>query len=218
MGKLFWPVVLLLSVGVLGANPSRAAAVDDPWSVGISAGYFLPAIEAWEDNYGRSGGWVPSLSTSYALSMRLLVAAEIAYFSATSQALGAITGEPSIDEQQLTLLPTTVGLEYLLRFDSTQLIVPFVGVAYRRVSYRLEIGDNEDISGGANGWVGRGGVDVLLNALDPSSASGLREDYGVARSYFRLEAQWAKAEAPGTGGSDIDLGGTTYLAGLRFEF
>jgi hypothetical protein len=198
--------------------PNQAIAVEDPWSIGIAAGYFTPATEGWEDNYDHSGGWVPSLSAGYALSTRLSVAAEIAYFRASSQTRGAITGELSIEEQQLKLVPTTLGLEYVLRFDSTQLLVPFVGAGYRRVTYRLKVGDDDDISGGANGWVGRGGVDILLNALDPSGASGMRESFGVARSYFRLEAQWAKAEAPGTDGSDIDLGGTTYLGGMRFEF
>jgi outer membrane protein W len=200
------------------ACPGSAIAVEAPWSVGIAAGYAMPATEDWEDNYDHRGDWVPDLSAAYALSIRWSVAAEVSYFRASGSARGAITGEPSIEKQQLTLIPTTIGLEYRLRFDTTQLFVPFVGAGYRRVSYQLKVGDNEDITGGANGWVGRGGLDILLNALDPSAASGLRENYGVARSYFRLEAQWAKAEAPGTGGSDVDLGGVTYLAGMRFEF
>jgi hypothetical protein len=208
----------LVAAGVLWGSPGPVEAVEDPWAIGVSGGYVIPAIEDWEENYEKRGDWVPDLSIAYALSENWSVAAEIAYFRASSQARGAITGEPSIEEQQLTLVPTTIGLEYRLRYDKTQLIVPFVGVGYRRVSYRLKAGDNETISGGANGWAGRGGFDLLLNPLDPSSASSFSEEYGVARTYFRLEAQWAKAEAPGTGGSDIDLGGTTYLAGVRFEF
>lgn len=211
-------LVTMITIGAVSGVPSQAEAVDDPWMVGLDAGYFMPATEGWEENYDQRGGWVPNLSVRYALSEGLSVAAEISYFSASSLARGAITGELSIEEQQLTLVPTTVGLEYRLRIDSDQLIVPFVGVGYRHVSYRLDVGENETISGGANGWVGRGGFDVLLNELDPSAASGLSEDYGVARTYFRVEAQWAQAEAPGTSGADIDLGGTTYLAGLRFEF
>jgi hypothetical protein len=210
---------ILLTVVTLGAIPASAATVDEPWSIGLAVGYFMPATEDWEENYDRRGGWMPSLSAGYAVTARLSVAAEIAYFRAEGQARGAITGEPSpIEEQQLTLIPSTVGLEYRFRYESTQLFVPFAGVGYRRVTYRSKVGDHETVSGGANGVVGRGGVDILLNGLDPSSASGLREDYGVARSYFRLEAQWAQVEAPGTGGSDVDLGGVTYLAGMRFEF
>jgi hypothetical protein len=193
-------------------------AVEDPWTVGVAFGYVIPAIEDWEDNYGDPGDWVPDVSAAYAFSERWSVAAEVTYFRASSKARGAITGEPSIEEQQLTLVPATLSLEYRLRFSTTQLFVPFVGAGYRRVSYRLKVGEDETITGGANGWAGRGGVDVLLNPLDPSSAEAFSAEYGVARSYFRLEAQWAKAEAPGTGGSDIDLGGITYLAGVRFEF
>lgn len=219
MHKPVWLLGTLLTVIAPGLIPASAAAVDEPWSIGLAAGYFMPATEDWEQNYEQRGDWIPSLSAGYALTARLSVAAEIAYFRADGQARGAITGEPSpIEDQQLTLIPTTVGLQYLFRYESPQLFVPFVGAGYRRVTYRSQVGDRETVSGGANGWVGRGGVDVLLNALDPSSAAGLREDVGVARSYFRLEAQWAQVEAPGTGGSDVDLGGLTYLAGLRFEF
>ena len=215
-GRILGP---LLAVGLAGLIPVSVLAAEEPWAVSMSAGYFMPATEDWEDNYDHRGGWIPSLSAGYALTERLSVAAEIAYFRAKGQARGAITGEPSpIEEQQLTLIPTTLGIEYRLGFEPTQLFVPFVGAGYRRVTYRSQVGEHETVSGGTNGYVGRGGVDVLLNGLDPSSASGLREDHGVARSYFRLEAQWAKVEAPGTGGSDVDLGGVTYLAGLRFEF
>jgi len=211
-------VALLFAAVAVSVIPVQALAVDDPWSVGTSTGYFMPAVEGWEDNYDQRGGWVPNLSAGYALSTQVSVATELSYFSASSRARGAITGELSIEDQQLTLMPTTVGLEYRLRFDSAQVVAPFVGVGYRRVSYRLKVGANDAVTGGANGWVGRGGFDLLLNSLDPSAALGLSEDYGVAHTYFRLEAQWAIAEAPGTAGADIDLGGQTFLAGLRFEF
>lgn len=217
MRRFRWCAAGWLVAAVILA-PGRAQAVDEPWSVGLAAGYFMPAVEGWEDNYDHRGGWVPSLSAGYVLVSGLAVAADVVYFSADGLARGAITGAPSIEAQELVLIPITVGLESRLGLDPAQLIVPFVGAGYRRVSYRLKVGSNDTVSGGANGWVGRGGVDILLNRLDPSSASGLREDYGVERSYFRLEAQWAQVEAPGTGGSDVDLGGTTFLAGLRFEF
>ncbi len=217
MRNVFCLAAALLVAGTVSATPRQASAVDDPWSVGVAAGYFMPAAEGWEDNYDRRGSWQPSLSIGYAASSWLSLAAESAYFSASSLARGAITGEPSIEQQRLTLVPTTVGVESRLRFGPAQVIVPFVGAGYRRVTYRLKV-SNDTVRGGTNGWVGRGGFDVLLNPLDPSAASGLREDFGVARTYFRLEAQWAKAEAPGTSGTDIDLGGTTFLGGLRFEF
>lgn len=218
MRKAVWLFATLLVGAAFWGLPSRAVAVDDPWTVGVGIGYVIPAVEDWEANYDKGGDWVPDLSAAYAFSNRWSVAAEVSYFRAKSQARGAITGEPSIEEQQLTLVPTTISLEYRLRYDMTQVIVPFVGAGFRHVSYRLKVGDNDTITGGANGWAARGGFDVLLNPLDPSSADAFSAEYGVARSYFRLEAQWAKAEAPGTGGSDIDLGGITYLAGVRFEF
>jgi outer membrane protein W len=209
-------VVALAFAAAVGL-PAPGAATEAPWSVGISGGYFAPATENWEQNYDKRGGLLPSLSAGYTVIDGVSVTAEAAYFSAESQARD-VTGQLSIDRQRLRLIPVTLALEYRLRLGDQQLVVPFVGGGYRRVAYRLTVGDNDDVTGGAGGPVARGGIDVLLNRLDPSAASGLAEDYGVTGTYLRLEAQWAKAEASGTTGEDIDLGGVTYLVGLRFEF
>ena len=83
--------------------------------------------------------------------------------------------------------------------------------------YRLAVEGKDAIRGGAGGWVGRGGFDLLLNALDPSAAAGLAEEWGIARTSLRIEAQRASVTAAGPVG-DVDLGGTTVLVGLRFEF
>lgn len=184
----------------------------------MGGGYFSPAVDDWKEQYGRSGGWLPSLSVGYAVASRWWVAAEAGYFSSESRARD-VTGNLSIERQRLALLPITLGVEHDFRFSEDQLFVPFVGLGYRRVVYRLEVGNKDRVQGGAGGWVARGGLDVLLNALDPSAASGLREEWGIARSYFRIEAQWAKVNASGSAGTgDIDLGGKTFLAGLKFEF
>ncbi len=194
------------------AQPVRTPA---RWSVLVGGGYFSPAVDGWKEQYGRSGGWLPTLTAGYIVAPRWSVGAEAAYFSSQSRARD-VTGNLSIERQRLTLLPITLGVEHEVRFSEDQLLVPFIGVGYRRVVYRLEVGNKDPVQGGAGGWVARGGFDVLLNALDPSAASGLWEDWGIARSYFRIEAQWAKVNANGAG--DIDLGGKTFLAGLKFEF
>ena len=184
----------------------------------VGGGYFIPAVDDWKEQYGRSGGWLPSLYAGYAVAPRWWVAAEAGYFSSESRARD-VTGNLSIERQRLTLLPITLGVEHAVRFSEDQLFVPFVGLGYRRVVYRLEVGNKDRVQGGAGGWVARGGLDVLLNALDPSAASGLREEWGIARTYMRFEAQWAKVNASGSAGTgDIDLGGKTFLAGLKFEF
>lgn len=228
MGNRFGRVAGLCLFGVVCAlgSPSPATAdglfIDDaPWSMSIGAGYFTPEIEGWRDQYGRAGGWVPTLGARYAFTPLLAVAAEAGYFTAESFAQ-TVPVPPSLprvsgDHQRLVLWPVTVSLEAGLRLSETQLLTPFLSAGYRRVRYQLSVDGKDDVRGGAGGLAVGVGIDVLLNALDPRSAAAFKEEYGVARTSLRVEAQWAKIQAPGTG-SDVELGGRTVLAALKFDF
>ena len=212
-----WGVLL----AVLGPTFALAADIEPPpsrerWSITVGGGYFAPAIDGWKEQYGRRGGWLPTLAGSYALTPRLSIGGEAAYWTADSLARD-VTGALSSERQRLTLVPVTVGVEYALRGSADQVLVPFLGAGYRRVIYRLAVEGKDAIRGGAGGWVGRGGFDLLLNALDSAAAAGLAEEWGITRTSLRIEAQRASVTAAGPAG-DVDLGGTTILAGLRFEF
>ncbi len=200
----------------LAADPAESSSGGDRWSITVGGGYFAPAIEGWKEQYGRRGGWLPTLAGSYALTPRLSIAGEAGYWTADSLARD-VTGALSSERQRLTLVPVTVGVDYALRGSADQTLVPFLGVGYRRVIYRLAVEGKDAIRGGAGGWVGRGGVDLLLNALDPSAAAGLAEEWGIARTSLRIEAQRASVTAAGPAG-DVELGGTTVLVGLLFAF
>ncbi len=225
MGNRVGRVARLFLFGVVCAlgGPSPATAdglfIDDaPWSVSVGAGYFTPEIEGWRDQYGRAGGWVPTLGARYALTPFLAVAAEASYFTAESFARGSLSGRVSGDHQRLVLWPFTVGLEAGLRFSQEQLLTPFLSAGYRRAVYRLSVDGKDGVRGGAGGLAVGVGIDVLLNALDPRSAAGFKEEYGVARTSLRVHAQWANIQASGTTGSDVDLGGRTLVAALKFDF
>jgi outer membrane protein W len=213
---LLGALAFTLSPAVAEADPVESAYQATRWSVMVGGGYFVPAVDGWKEQYGQRGGWLPVLAGAFSLTPRLAIGAEAGYFSAETFARNVL-GAVSVERQRLMLIPVTLGAEYAFRFPLDQVAVPFIGVGYRRVAYRLEVEGKDRVRGGANGVVARGGVDILLNALDPSASSGLADEWGVARSYLRLEAQWASVNAPSTGG-DIDLGGQTVLAGLRFEF
>jgi len=210
--------VALGSAPALAQPPDPSVASQDPrWGVALGGGYFVPAVDRFSDQYGSRGGWMPVLALSYALVPSVWLQGDVGYWTVKGFTRGALTGRVSADQQRHLLLPVTVGAEYQVRFSRDQFVVPFVAAGYRRVAYRLAVAGDEEIRGGANGWVARSGIDFSLNPLDPSSASSLYADYAIARTSLRVEAQWAKVNAPGTAG-DIDLGGTTVLAGLRFEF
>jgi hypothetical protein len=201
--------------------PGMAAAADvsredAPWSVSVGAGYFMPEIEDWKEQYGRSGGWMPVLGARYAIIPAVAIGGEVGYFTAESFA-ESVSGRISGELQRLMLWPVTVSAEAHLRLSDDQLLVPFVNAGYRRVAYRLAVQGQDSVRGGAGGVVMGAGFDVLLDRLDPASASGFDEDYGVARTYLRLEAQWTKVDAPGTTG-DVELGGKVWLVALKFDF
>lgn len=203
----------------LAQPPAPPVAPPDPhWSVALGAGYFVPAVEGFSDQFGSRGGWMPAVALSYALLPSLWVHGEAGYWAVKGFVRGALTGRASADQERFSLIPLTAGLEYQARFSRDQFLVPFVGAGYRRTAYRLAVDGDEDIRGGANGWVARSGIDLLLNTLDPLSASSLYDEYAIARTSLRFEAQWSKVNAPGIAGDDIDLGGKTFLAALRFEF
>ncbi len=221
MGRGLGALLIALALGsspALAQPPDPSVAPQDPrWGVALAGGYFVPAVDGFSDQYGSRGGWMPVLALSYALVPSVWLQGDVGYWTAKGFVRGALTGRASADQQRLSLIPVTVGAEYQVRFSREQFVVPFVAAGYRRVVYRLAVAGDEDIRGGANGWVARSGIDLSLNPLDPSSASSLYADYAIARTSLRVEAQWAKVNAPGTAG-DVDLGGSAILVGLRFEF
>jgi hypothetical protein len=221
VGRRLGALLIALALGSPAAlaQPSDPSVVpqDPRWGVALGGGYFVPAVDGFSDQYGSRGGWMPVLALSYALIPSVWLQGDVGYWTSKGFVRGALTGRVSADQQHLSLIPVTVGAEYQVRFSRDQFVVPFIAAGYRRVAYRLAVDGDEEIRGGANGWVARSGIDFSLNPLDPSSASSLYADYAIARTSLRVEAQWAKVNAPGTVG-DIDLGGTTVLAGLRFEF
>ncbi|MFZ5863976.1 MAG: autotransporter outer membrane beta-barrel domain-containing protein [Nitrospirota bacterium] len=197
---------------------ARAEPIDDTrWSASVGVGYFTPEIEGWEAQYGRAGGWVPTLGAKYAVTPFVAVMVDAGYFTAGSFARGSLSGRVSGDHQRLVLWPITVGLEGAFRVSEDQLLTPFLSAGYRRALYRLAVDGKDSVRGAAGGLLVGVGIDVLLNGLDPSSAAAFHEEYGVARTSFRVEAQWAKIQAPGTD-SDVDLGGRTVVAALKFDF
>ena len=79
--------------------------------------------------------------------------------------------------------------------------------------FRQEVDSQPNRSGRADsGYNVRAGVQVLLNRLDRSAAKRVAED-GLINTYLFLEGQYFSTEVDG-----IDLGGLTYMLGLRLEF
>ena len=54
--------------------------------------------------------------------------------------------------------------------------------------------------------------------LDQDAANSFYLDYGVEHTYLFIEAQYTRAMIEDLSGQSINVGGTSYLAGLLFEF
>jgi hypothetical protein len=98
---------------------------------------------------------------------------------------------------------------YQARFFREQPIVPMGGYELEYLSYRLA-------DGRSGSFINKGlffGAMFLLNILDSDAAAEFFVNYGVCRTYLVGELRLSRG-----GDSVITLDGSSYYAGLRFEF
>ena len=55
-------------------------------------------------------------------------------------------------------------------------------------------------------------------SLDQRASTNMLRDYGIYHTYFFIEAQRSRAMINDLSGESINLGGTSWLGGLLFEF
>lgn len=218
---------LVLLAGVM-VVPGAARAADAPdhrpfWSIEVKGGVFYPAFDSfpggmkWSDFYGKdytsqfSGavGFKPLRWLEVGLEGGKIADRGRGYAPVNKLLAGRVVYE---------LYPLSAYV--LLRgiFDEQQWIVPFIGGGYTRMFYREKIEMQGTVRGSADGYLGRAGLQLLLDDLDRKSANSLYLDYGIVHTYIVFEAQLTRAETETTSGEQIDLGGISYLGGLLFEF
>ncbi len=207
-------IILLL---LLCLVPSIALGADQAedrphWSFELKGGLFTPALANWARYYGKRDIPEYALSLAYKVTRQVEVGIEGGMLEAKGQGFAPIhqiaTGNVTYD-----LYP--VNAFVLLRgvFNEEQWIVPYAGGGYTKMFYREKVEMQNTVSGSANGYHARGGLQFLLDPLDRSAANNMYIDYGVFHTYLFVEAQYSHAVISG-----INLGGTSYLAGLLFEF
>jgi hypothetical protein len=103
-------------------------------------------------------------------------------------------------------------------FSERQWIVPYIGGGWTRMYCREKIKDQTTVRDSVDGRFGKAGLQFLLDGLDQSAANSFYLDSGVIHTYFFLEAQRSRAMIDTVTGESVNLGGTSYLAGLLFEF
>lgn len=163
-------------------------------AVGLAMGYFSRSAEPFADD----GSGNPSQSTE------------------------RVAGETSI-----TLFPISVLAVY--RFDVLAErwkipLVPYVKLGLNYTFWWIRKGngdvasvDGDDANGGSLGWQFNLGIAVQLDIFEPEVAKTLDANSGINHSYLFFEMMHLAADGFGSE-TTLDVGDTTWLAGLAIEF
>ena len=207
-------IISLIPIAVQAAEP----VLERPhWSLEVKGGRFSPDISNWKDYYGKESTGHYAGTLAYKIIRQVEAGIEGAYIRDEGQgyapAHAEITGNVKYEIAPLSVFVLVRGI-----FKEEQWVVPYVGGGWTRVYYREEIENQPIVRGSANGYHGRAGVQFLLDGIDPKAATNFFLEYGVHHTYFFIEAQSISAKTTDAAGASIDLGGTSWLGGLLFEF
>jgi hypothetical protein len=207
-------LVLLILPSVLRA--AEPPAERPHWSLEVKLGDFMPDIENWKDHYGRYtveyGG-----SLAYKIFRQLEIGIGGNYIKDRGQGFAPLHNM-STGSVKYELYPAHAFVLFRGVFNEHQWLVPYVGGGWTRMFYREEVVGQNVARGTADGYHTRAGLQILLDGLDPSAANSFFLDYGVDHTYLFLEAESTHVTVDDVSGNSVNLGGTSFLGGLLFEF
>jgi hypothetical protein len=214
--KILILLAVLLSVPVFVSAADKNA--DRPyWSLELKGGAFFPAAPDWSKYYGDSYTGEYGGAVALKVLRQLEFGVEGSYITASGKANaplnGIITGDVNTQLVPLSVFALARGIFY-----EKQLLVPYAGGGYTRTIYWQEIKNQGSVKGSVNGYFGRGGLQLLLDDIDPNGSKYLYSDYGVIHSYLFVEGKYSYANASTISSGSVNLGGTSYLGGFLFEF
>jgi hypothetical protein len=215
--KLLVLVMLVLAPVLAHAADPRP---DRPhWSVEIKGGVFEPALPDFKKYYDKST--VPEFAGS--LAYKVIRQIDIGLSAGYLQAKGR--GDARLNNMlagNVTLKLAPINAFVLFRgvMSEEQWLVPYIGGGFTRMYYQERIDGQDTINGSVDGYHARGGLQFVLDALDPKAASSMYRDYGMFHTSLFFEVEYIRAvvQATSTNPEEVNLGGTAYLAGLLFEF
>lgn len=209
--------------------PSLSQAVEPAtprphWSLELKGGQFYPDIDNWNSVYGSNKTSHLAGTIAYKIPRQLELGIEGGYIRDKGQGVAPIhtqlAGGSPVFSGNVTyeLFPLQFFALYRAVFTDEQWLVPYAGGGWTRIFYKETIESQPTVKGSVDGYHARGGVQFLLDDLDPRSANNLYLDYGIFHTYFFLEVQYIRAMAETVSGGSVNLGGVSYLGGLLFEF
>lgn len=207
-------LALVLPAAVLAAEPPTDRI---NWSFEAKGGWFYPDIDNWEAHYGRDRTWHYAASLAYKVIRQIEIGAEAGYTQDKGQGGGAISGMITGRVVHQTV-PLNAFILFRGVFAEGQWVVPYAGGGFTRVLYREKTEQPAKARGYADGYHWRAGLQFLLDNTDATAARNLYNDYGIYHTYFFTEIQNIRAMVNDNSGTPVNIGGTSYLMGLLFEF
>jgi len=208
----------LLFLAIVVGLPAIAGAEGPRWSLSAKGGVFVPGEENWGDHYDDNAVLDWRVGLGFRPWPRIELGVEGGYHKFTGTVDTTQSGQPlgrSLD-QTLKVLPVQAFVVYDFRSKDDQFLVPYVGLGYSRYYYRHDVDEGDEVRGNQHGYHARGGLKLLLNRVDPTSAQRARTNLGLARTYACIEGQYARVDDFGS--ADADLGGWSILAGASLDF
>lgn len=201
--------LLALSLAVPGAG---SAADPTPWVFEIKGGLFEPDLPLYKEFYGDDRNGYFAAAFGYQFRRWLELGGEVGY--SRDEGAGVQPGNVQLGGAvKYTLVPAHLFVNLLGKTRDGQLFVPYAGAGLTMAYYKQDIASQPNRDGRTDlGYNARAGLQLLLNRLDKRTAYRVSPDGGFV-SYLFIEGQWFSAEVDGT-----DLGGITYLIGLRLEW
>jgi MYXO-CTERM domain-containing protein len=228
---------LTLVTGAVVAAPNAYAQSATHGTAQVKVGSYLPDIDAEFNGSGpyerffdhRSILLLEASMTGYVWQGfgKLGVGVSAGYGRVTGPVVAADGGElETTDSTSLRTLPLRASLVYRVDQFQQRWNIPLVPVVEGGVDYVLwravgadgetSVADGVRGAGGKLGWHVSGGLHLLLNIFDPSSAAAFDMNWGINGSY--LFAEYVMLRADGFGQAGFDFSDDHFMFGLSFEF
>lgn len=202
-----------LSLFIFFLLPATANAASRPyWSMEIRGGVTEPALPNWATYYQDARPLTGFLNLSFKPLRFFELGVETGYLRALGKGLLPLNGTTG-GEVTYELLPVAALATLRLTFTDRQWVVPYIGGGWNRVTYRQSIKGQDTVMGSAQGYVFRGGVQLLLDPFDNIAAHYLYDDYGIRNTFVVVEYRKNEAMV-----NAIDVGGTSLTTGIVLEF
>lgn len=209
-------IVLLLGamfgLSISGYSHAQGRTEVAPWVFELKGGLFAPDLDRYKEFYGSDTTALFAAVVAFRPSDWYEIGAELGYLR--DSGVGILAGNQTLGGRvKYTLIPAHLTVTAFGRFSPGQWVVPYAGIGATMAWYQQDIEGQPNRSGRTDlGYNAKAGLQLALNRIDRRTAQRAKQS-GLIHTYLFVEAQYFSTKADG-----YDLGGVTYLLGLRMEF